>query len=122
MLGSRRMLYIYSRRSHKMKKHTRVVSCEGKGDGSHSGEWRGGGVLSGEGTGKATAVTRAGSENYKTVAMQKQLPLAGLDSMRTARTQKTTLVLTINNNNNIIQRLAPEGIIIIHKVCIMFYV
>ena len=54
-------------------------------------------MLSGEGTGKAMAVTRARSENYKTVAKQKQLPLAGLDSMCTARTQKTTLVLNINN-------------------------
>ena len=36
-------------------------------------------------------------KNSKTVAKQNQLPLAGLDSMCGARTQKTTRVLTIKN-------------------------
>ena len=63
-----------------------VLSGEKKGGGSHTGEWRGGGVLSGaRARGKATAVTRAGRENSETVAKQKQLPSAGIDSMCAAR-------------------------------------
>ena len=64
-----------------------VLAGGRKGSGSHSGEWRGGGVLSGA-RGKATVVTctRAETErNSETVAKQKQLPSAGLDSMRGAR-------------------------------------
>ena len=40
--------------------------------------------------GKAMSVTRARRENSETVAKQKQLPSAGLDSMRAVRAQKTT--------------------------------
>ena len=43
--------------------NTRVVSGERRGSGSHSGEWRGGGVLSGaRGKGTAVTCTRAETE------------------------------------------------------------
>ena len=72
---------VYGRRSHKMKQaqNTRVrvlsgerrggcvLSGETSGGGNHWGEWRGGSVFSGM-RGKATAVSRAGSENSETVA------------------------------------------------------
>ena len=98
---------VHGRRSHKMKQtqNTRVVSGgrrggsilagERKGSGSHSGEWSGSGVLSGA-TEKATAVTNCTwatlgqKENTETVAKQKQLSSAGLDSMRGARARKIT--------------------------------
>ena len=44
-----------------------VLSGEMTGGGSHWGEWRGGSMLSGT-RGKATAVSRARSENSETVA------------------------------------------------------
>ena len=82
----------------KQTQNTRVVSGgrrgsselagERKGSGSHSGEWRGSGVLSGTRE-KATAVTCTWAtpgqrENTETVAKQKTLPSAGLESMRGA--------------------------------------
>ena len=63
-----------------------ILAGEKKGSGSHLGEWRGRGVHSGARE-KATAVictwaTPGQRENTKTVAQLKQLPSAGLDSMR----------------------------------------
>ena len=59
-----------------------VLARERKGSGSHSGEWRGRGVLSGARE-KVTAVTctwaapgHVDRENTRTVAKQKQLPSA----------------------------------------------
>ena len=46
-------------------------------------------------------------ENSETLATQKQLPSAGLDSMRGARAQKYHMIT---------MRLEPECIII-HKIC-----
>ena len=96
---------VYGSRSHRMKQtQTRVVSGgrrgssvlagERKGSSSHSGEWRGSGVLSGARE-KATAVSCTWAmpgqrENTETVAKQKQLPSASLDSMRGARAHKIT--------------------------------
>ena len=95
-LGSRRTHYTVG--GHTNTEHTCVVS----------GERRGGNILAG----KAAAVTRESGEvaayslaregrrrqslalglrqreNSETVAKKKQLPSAGLDSMRRARTQK----------------------------------
>ena len=61
---------------------------------SRSGEWRGSGVLTGARK-KATAVTCTWAapgrrDNTGTVAKQKHLPSAGLDSVRGARAQKIT--------------------------------
>ena len=50
-------------------------------------------------------------ENSETVAKQKKLPSASLDSMCAAHTQKTTLVLFI------IRHLGPEGIFYIKNFC-----
>ena len=73
---------VYGRRSHKMKQtqNTHVVSGGRRGSGSHSGEWRGSGVLSGARE-KTTAVTctwaaQGQRENTGSVANQKQLPSA----------------------------------------------
>ena len=73
-----------------------VLAGERKGSGSHSREWRGSGVLIGERE-KETAVAcglylaaPGQRENTGTVAKQKQLLSAGLDSMRGARTRKIT--------------------------------
>ena len=73
-----------------------VLAGERKGNGSHSREWRGSGVLIGERE-KETAVAcglylaaPGQRENTGTVAKQKQLLSAGLDSMRGARARKIT--------------------------------
>ena len=74
-----------------------VLAGERKGSGSHSREWRGSGVLIGERE-KETAVACGlylaapgrRRENAGTVAKQKQLLSAGLDSMRGARARKIT--------------------------------
>ena len=55
------------------------------GSSSHSGEWRGGGVLSGTRRGRQSlALGPRQREKSETVAKQKQLPSVGLDSMRGA--------------------------------------
>ena len=79
----------------KQSQNTRVVSGgrrggsilvgERKGRGSRSGEWRGSGVLTGA-RDKATAVACTWAapgrrDNTGTVAKQKHLPSAGLDSV-----------------------------------------
>ena len=71
-----------------------ILAGERKGSGSNSGEWKGRGVLSGARE-KAMAVTCTWAapgqrENIETVAKQKRLPSAGLDSMRGARAQNIT--------------------------------
>ena len=102
------MYAVYGRKSHKMKQtqNTRVVSGgrrgssvlagERKGSSSHSGEWKGRGVLcSLARERRAMVVTCAWAapgqrENIETVAKQKQLPSAGLDSMHGVRAQNIT--------------------------------
>ena len=68
-----------------------VLAGERKGSSSHSGEWRGSGVLSGASSllhlGRAAPGQR---ENTKTVVKQKQLPLPAQPTMRGARAQKIT--------------------------------
>ena len=73
------------------RRDSSVLAGKKKGSGSHSGEWRGRGVLSCARE-KATAVTCTWAapdarqrENTETAVKQKQPPSAGLDTMRGAR-------------------------------------
>ena len=81
-----------------------VLAGEKKGSGSHSEERRGGGMFTGARE-KATEVAYTPSapglrENTKTIAKQKQLPSAGLDtcSMHGSHAQKTTSLAIYSNN------------------------
>ena len=85
----------------KQSQNTRVVSGRRRGGSvlagerkGTPGEWRGNGVLTGARE-KTTAVACTWAapgqrENTGTVAKQKQLPSASVDSMRGARAQKIT--------------------------------
>ena len=70
-----------------------VLAGERKGSSSHSGVWRGSGVLTGareKATGVACTWAAPGQRENTGTVKQKQLPSAGLDSMRGVRAQKIT--------------------------------